>query len=381
MKRFFCLLSFLAAFCALRAQEIVCGDARFDRYLSLLEGKRVGIVTNHTGVVDGVHIVDTLKALGVDLRLVFAPEHGFRGTADAGEKVQTYTDPASGVRVVSLYGATRKPQQADVAQVDVILFDIQDVGTRFYTYLSTLALTMEAAAEAGKQVIVLDRPNPNGRYTDGPVMDMKYKSFVGMLPIPAVHGMTLGELARMINGEGWLAGGAKCDLRVIPCQGYRRSMKVHVAIAPSPNLPTDQAIAWYPSLCLLESAPVSIGRGTAFPFEVYGHPGFKERGFSFTPQSTPGAKHPPLEGKLCYGYDLRQVAAPERFDLSYVIDSYKQVGRDKTFFNSMLEKLSGAGYIRDMIVAGCTAEEIRACWASDVEKFCREREPYLIYPD
>lgn len=365
--------------------QIACGDERISDYLSLLTGRRVGVLTNHTGVVNGSHIVDTLIHLGVNVTTIFAPEHGFRGTKSAGENVKSSRDAYTGVEIVSLYGANRKPRANDVFKNDVILFDIQDVGLRFYTYLSTMYLMMQTCAEVGVPMIVLDRPNPNGMYVDGPILDMQYRSFVGMLPIPAVHGMTLGELARMINGEGWLEGGLKCDLTVVPCLNYSRSMRYVPEIAPSPNLPTIQSIYLYPSLCYFEATPVSVGRGTDWPFEIYGHPTM-EGDFEFIPQSREGALKPPHEGEVCKGMYLSHIPVDslvdKKIDLSYLVGAYNALGVGNDFFlSNYFEKLIGVGYVREMILSGHSAEEIEQMWAPDVKLFIQQRQKYLIYED
>ncbi len=365
---------------------VIAGDMRTDVYLPLLKGAKVGVVTNHTGIVGATHIVDTLLRWGVDVRVVFAPEHGFRGGADAGEKVAGYTDKATGLPVVSLYGASRKPKKEDIAKVDVVVFDIQDVGVRFYTYLSTMHLVMESCAENGVRFVVLDRPNPNGFYVDGPVIEQRYRSFVGMHPIPVVHGMTLGELARMINGEGWLEGGAKCDLTVVPCLNYTHRTRTEIDVAPSPNLPNLRAVYLYPSLCYFEGTPVSIGRGTAFPFQVFGHPAMKGYPFVFTPHGLPGAKNPPLKDVKCFGRDLRNEPSDDEItgygiDLGWLIEAYDATGMGDKFFTPMFEKLIGVGYVRELIREGCTAAEIRGLWHGDVEAFKTKRRPYLLYEE
>ena len=385
LKRIILLSLSLLLACGLSAQDAVVrpGDTRLGDYLPLLHGRRVGVLTNHTGVVDGRHIVDTLVASGVNITAIFAPEHGFRGTHSAGEKVISSRDAYTGIEIISLYGKSRTPRANDVFKTDVVVVDIQDVGLRYYTYLSTMYLMMQVCAEVGVPMIVLDRPNPNGMYVDGPILDMAYRSFVGMLPIPIVHGMTLGELARMINGEGWLEGGVKCDLMVVPCEGYRRSMRYEVPIAPSPNLPNAQSIALYPSLCYFEATPVSVGRGTDFPFQTFGHPRMSGD-FEFTPEARQGARRPPQEGVLCKGHDLRNIPADslltEKINLRYLIDAYNALGLGNDFFVSdLFERLVGVGYVREMILAGYTAEQIESSWEGDVERFLEQRKPYLIY--
>lgn len=384
------IITLLLTIFSLNAQsentEIIPADRRLPEYIHLLEGRRVGVLTNHTAVVDGVHLVDTLLHSGIDVKLIFAPEHGFRGTADAGEHIASSHDAYTGIEIVSLYGSSRQPKANDVFKCDVVVVDIQDVGLRFYTYLSTLYLMMQTCADVGVPLLLLDRPNPNGMYVDGPIIEEQYRSFVGMLPIPVVHGMTLGELARMINGEGWLRDGVKCPLTVVPCLGYRHSMHYELPIAPSPNLPNALSVALYPSLCYFEGTTVSVGRGTQWPFQTFGHPAMAGE-FSFTPQSRVGAKTPPHQDTLCRGVDLRQKSVEEvvkeGIDLSYIVDSYRTLTAkgEKFFLSSFFEKLIGVGYVRDMIEMNYTAEEIEAMWADDVRSFCQQREKYLIYED
>lgn len=375
----------LASLGAPAQDRIETGAEQTGRYLPLLEGRRVGIMTNHTGTVGRTHLVDTLRSLGVDIRVVFAPEHGFRGQADAGESVASYRDRKTGIDVVSVYGSTKRPPDSIMQRLDVLLFDIQDVGLRYYTYLSSMHYLMEACAANGKRLIVLDRPNPNGFYVDGPVLEAKHRSFVGMHPIPVVHGMTLGELARMIDGEGWLRDGLRCKLTVIPCRGYTHRSRYRLPTAPSPNLPNMRAVYLYPSLCFFEGTPISLGRGTDFPFQTYGHP--KLQGdFSFTPRSNAGAKNPPLKDKLCHGVDLRASPSDERIwergvDLGYVIDCYRQLNLGEKFFTPMFDRLTGTDYVRQMILQGAGADRIKARWADDVERFKQTRKPYLLYEE
>lgn len=375
----------LASLGAPAQDRIETGAEQTGRYLPLLEGRRVGIMTNHTGTVGRTHLVDTLRSLGVDIRVVFAPEHGFRGQADAGESVASYRDRKTGIDVVSVYGSTKRPPDSIMQRLDVLLFDIQDVGLRYYTYLSSMHYLMEACAANGKRLIVLDRPNPNGFYVDGPVLEAKHRSFVGMHPIPVVHGMTLGELARMIDGEGWLRDGLRCKLTVIPCRGYTHRSRYRLPTAPSPNLPNMRAVYLYPSLCLFEGTPVSLGRGTDFPFQAYGHPEL-QGDFSFTPRSNAGAKNPPLKDKLCHGVDLRTSPSDERIwergvDLGYVIDCYRQLNLGEKFFTPMFDRLTGTDYVRQMILQGAGADRIKARWADDVKRFKQTRKPYLLYEE
>lgn len=367
-------------------ESVVVGAERTQEYFPLLEGKKVGIMTNHTGLIGKSHIVDSLVMAGINLKAVFAPEHGFRGSADAGENVDSYTDTKTGLKVISVYGSSKKPKATDIKALDVLIFDIQDVGLRYYTYLSSMHYLMEACADNGKELIILDRPNPNGFYIDGPILQERFKSFVGMHPIPVVHGMTLGELAQMINGEGWLDGGKKCKLTVIKCQNYTHQTRYELPVRPSPNLPNMRSIYLYSSLCFFEGTPLSIGRGTEFPFQVYGHPDLPETGFSFTPKSTEGAKDPVLNGKKCNGVDLREAPSNEVIwangvDLSYLVESYAVLGGGEKFFLPIFNLLTGVPYVKEMIIAGATAEEIESRWTGDVEKFKLQRKPYLLYAE
>ena len=370
----------------LPAQTVKAGAELTGAYLPLIQGKRVAVMTNQTGRVGDEHLVDLLIRNNVDLVGIFSPEHGFRGTADAGEHVASSVDEKTGVPVWSLYGGGGgKPSADKMRTFDVLLFDLQDVGLRFYTYYASMARLMDACAEHNKKMIVLDRPNPNGFYVDGPILDMKHKSGVGWLPIPVVHGMTLGELALMINGEKWLPQGRICDVTVIPCENYTHQTKYELPVAPSPNLPNTQSIYLYPSTCLFEGTVMSLGRGTSFPFQAYGHPNFKGSGFSFTPRSVPGAKNPPLLNRKCYGVDLRNVSYEQiweyGFDLSYVIDAYKNLKIGDKFFTNFFEKLVGVDYIRQDIIAGKSAREIKEKWFCDVLRFKQQRRPYLLYEE
>lgn len=365
---------------------VTVGAARFDDYMPLLSGKRVALFSNHTGVVDGRHTLDHLLAHGVDVQCIFSPEHGFRGSADAGQHVSSSVDEVTGIPIASLYsGKRRGPDPKLIDSLDVIVVDIQDVGLRYYTYYVSMIELMNAAARAGKSVLILDRPNPNGMTVDGPILDMNYRSGVGRLPIPVVHGMTLGELAQMANGEGWLDNGAKVDLTVIPCKGYTHQTRYRLPIAPSPNLRTMTAIYLYPSICYFEATPVSLGRGTDTPFMIYGHPDMTNRNYSFTPRSMPGAQNPPQLGKRCRGVDLSGIsdedAIAQGINLAYLIDAYRDLNIGDKFFTSFFEKLIGRGDIRKMIENGMTADEIKATWAADVAKFRVQRRPYLLYEE
>lgn len=371
---------------ATQEAEVKVGAARAEQYIPQLKGKRVALFSNHTGMVGDRHTLDLLLENGINVVTIFSPEHGFRGTADAGEHVGSSVDEPTGVPIASLYdGGKRGPKKEVMDAIDVIVVDIQDVGLRYYTYYCTMIDLMNAAAEAGKGVMVLDRPNPNGMTVDGPILDMKYASGVGRLPIPVVHGMTLAELALMANGEGWLRNGAKAELAVVPCENYTHATRYRLPIAPSPNLRTMLSIYLYPSTCYFEATPVSLGRGTDMPFEVYGHPDMKGREFEFTPRSVAGAKNPPQLDKLCHGVDLRTVGEEEAIamglNLEYVIDAYRDLGLGDEFFSSFFEKLIGRGDIRGMIEKGMSADEIKATWADDVARFREQRRPYLLYPE
>ena len=359
------------------------GAERAELYLPMLEGKRVAILANHTSIVGKEHLVDMLCRKSVNVVAIFSPEHGFRGKADAGERVANAVDEQTGIPIRSLYdGSKKRPSDEVMQSFDLLVVDMQDVGLRFYTYYITMLRMMEACAEFGLHVIVLDRPNPNGMYVDGPILDMRYKSGVGALPIPVVHGLTMGEIARMAIGEGWAS---KVELTVIPVEGYTRNMRYVLPVAPSPNLRTQHAIYLYPAVCLFEGTIVSLGRGTDAPFEMYGHPAMSDCSFKFTPRSVAGAKNPPLLDQECRGVDLRKVdcesVISEGFTLKYVIDAYRRTGsRGEEFFNTpFFEKLVGVDYVRQMIIEGRTEAEIRARWAEDVARFCEQRKPYLLY--
>lgn len=381
------MLAAIMLFPAVVHADVTVGAARTDRYVARLKGKRVALFSNHTGIVDGRHTLDIMLDNGINVVTLFSPEHGFRGTADAGEHVGNSIDEPTGIPIASLYGGKgkRMPSKEIMDGLDVIVVDIQDVGLRFYTYYCTMIDLMNAAKAYGKEVLVLDRPNPNGMYVDGPILDMKYSSGVGRLPIPVVHGMTLGELARMANGEGWLADGGKVKLEVVPCDGYTHQTRYMLPVAPSPNLKSMLAIYLYPSMCYFEATPVSLGRGTDSPFEIYGHPDMKGRAFDFTPRSVPGAKNPPQLDKLCHGVDLRSMpeseAIAQGINLEYIIDAYRDLGMGDAFFRSFFELLIGRGDIRGMIEEGKSAAEIKATWAGDVERFKQQRRPYLLYAE
>ncbi len=356
-------------------------------YLPRLTGKRLGLVVNQTSTVGQTHLVDTLLALGMDVLRIFAPEHGFRGEADAGATITDGTDTRTGLPIKSLYGSNKKPSREDLMDLDVIVFDIQDVGARFYTYISTLHYVMESAARYGKKVVVLDRPNPNGQLIDGPVRQPGYESFVGLDPIPVAHGLTVGEYARMVNGEGWLGEGLVCELEVIPCPGYTHNAVYELPVAPSPNLPNQRSIYLYPSLCFFEGTALSVGRGTDRQFQLYGHPQLTAAPDSFTPRPGPGAADPKLNGELCHGVDLSQQPATtfraRQLDLAPLLTTYRDLtAQGVPFFTrpNFFDLLAGSDRLRTMIEAGKSGVEIRASWAEELVTYRRLREQYLLYP-
>ena len=358
---------------------------RPDAYLPLLRGKKVGLVVNQTSILtqkENIHLVDFLLKEGIKVQKVFVPEHGFRGDADAGELVKSDTDKNTGLPLVSLYGDHKKPAETALADVDVVIFDLQDVGLRFYTYISTLHYLMEACAENNKSLIIFDRPNPNGDYIDGPILEKEYSSFVGMHPIPVVHGLTVGELAQMINGEGWLKNGVQANIQVIKAENWDHSMAYSLPVKPSPNLPNDIAIRLYPSLCFFEGTDISVGRGTYFPFQVFGAPNKKLGNFTFTPKSIQGmSKNPPHENKLCYGRDLRNEPLSHRFTLAYLLEMYEKTGKGAAFFNNFFNKLAGTDQLQKDIIAGKSEAEIRESWQTGLEAYRQMREKYLLYND
>lgn len=387
MKKFLMLALMVFLGLSVYAHGVKTGAESVNEYLPLLKGKKVAVLTNQTGIIGKTHLVDSLVSLKVNIVAILSPEHGFRGDADAGEHVASSVDQKTGIPIKSLYdGNTGKPSANLMKQIDVLVYDLQDVGVRFYTYLTTMARMMEACAENNVKMIVLDRPNPIGFYVDGPILDMNFKSGVGWLPIPTVHGMTLGELAGMINGEKWLPNGIQCDVTVIKCKNYTHATLYELPVKPSPNLPNMRSIYLYPSTCYFEATPVSLGRGTDYPFQVYGHPNMKGYDFKFTPRSVPGAKFPPQLNNECYGVDLSKEPSIEEINkaginLEYVIDAYNNLNLDDHFFRSFFERLIGRDYVRKMIKDGKSAAEIKAMWADDVEKFKKQRKPYLLYPE
>ncbi len=369
-------------------ERIITGAERFDQYLPLLRGKNVALVVNHSSMVGQTHLADTLHRLGICISVIFAPEHGFRGDADAGEHIVDGYDLRTGAPIVSLYGKRRKPKPEDLEGTDVLIFDIQDVGARFYTYISTLFYAMEACAEQNKQVIVLDRPNPNGHYVDGPVLDSRLTSFIGIAPIPIVHGCTVGELARLFVGEFWIYRPEQLQLTVVPCLNYTHSKRFTPPIAPSPNLPTERSILLYPSLCLFEGSTCSVGRGTETPFELVGHPDFPCDTFSFVPQPNKGNKNPLFAGNFCGGMDFREVPvdsirAEKKLNIRYLLDFYQEFPNKEQFFREDLffDLLAGNRQLRHQIMEGKSEAEIRASWEEDLNLYRSIRKKYLIYPE
>jgi uncharacterized protein YbbC (DUF1343 family) len=367
--------------------RIIPGAERTDVYLPLISGKKVAITANQTSRIGQVHLLDSLISMRVDVVKVFCPEHGFRGDIDDGAMVMDEIDSKTGIPVRSLYQEKLKPDQDDLKDIDIVIFDIQDVGVRFYTFISTLHYVMQACAENNIRLILLDRPDPNGFYIDGPLLEPEFISFVGMHEVPVVYGMTIGEYAQMINGEGWLGARLKCDLTVVSCRNYDHRSMYELPVRPSPNLPTMNSIFLYPSLCFFEGTIFSVGRGTDFPFEVFGHPGLTGCDFSFIPEPKPGADtNPVLKGQKCYGIDLRPFRdagyeRPARIDLQWVLFAYSQFPDKNNFFTDYFEKLAGTSNLRKQIIMGLTEEEIRASWKQDLEKFQGTRKKYLLYQD
>jgi uncharacterized protein YbbC (DUF1343 family) len=356
------------------------GAENYEDYLPILRNKRIGIVTNPTGIVENKkHLVDFLLENKVDLQKIYAPEHGFRGTADAGEVIKDGKDIKTNLPIISLYGSNKKPKPEQLAAIDVVIFDIQDVGARFYTYISTLHYVMEACAENNIELLVLDRPNPNGSIVDGPVLEIEHKSFVGMHPIPVLHGMTIGEYAKMINGEKWLANSVACNLTVIPCANYKRDMPYSLPVKPSPNLPNDQSINLYASLCFFEGTNVSVGRGTEKQFQIYGSPFLLKTEFSFMPQPNFGAKEPMHKDILCYGEDLSKIKKVNRLELKWLIKAYANTSDKTVFFNDFFTKLAGTKKLQEQIIEGVSEKEIRKSWEADLNTFKEMRKKYLIY--
>ena len=380
---------------------IIVGANQIENYFNILKGKKVGIVANQTSVVvdslmtffenpiqikkgvnkEEYHLVDFLVALNVDVKKVFAPEHGFRGKADAGEVVKDGVDTKTGLPIISLYGKNKKPSKEQLENIDLMIFDIQDVGARFYTYISTLHYMMEACAENNIPLLILDRPNPNGHYIDGPLLEMQHKSFVGMHPVPVVHGMTIGEYAQMINGEGWLDNNIKCDITIVKLKNYTHQSQYSLPIKPSPNLPNDVAINLYPSLCFFEGTPWSAGRGTEMQFQVFGAPNSPSEyyPFTFTPKANEGAKYPKFKNELCHGKDLRNYKRLHKLNLEWLIAAYTATEKQKDFFNPFFTKLAGTTKLQEQIEKGYTYREIRKTWLKDLESYDKMRKKYMLY--
>ncbi len=364
------------------ASALRVGAERLDLYLPLLQGRRVGLLVNQSARVGQAHLVDTLLALGVNLVRVFAPEHGFRGDKDPGALFDNETDPRTGLPIVALYGDNKKPRPDQLADLDLLVFDIQDVGVRFFTFISSMHLAMQACAQSGKPFVVLDRPNPLGDYVDGPLRQPGFESFVGMHPIPVVHGLTVGELARMIVGEGWLGQGLDCALEVVPCQGYTHATRYPLPVKPSPNLPNDLAVRLYPSLCFFEATQVSVGRGTEFPFQAIGYPKEGLGPFSFIPRDMPGMQMDPIqEGQTCHGLDLRQQGLDHRFSLAYFIEFHRALGPGMVSRREWFNLLAGTDKLLPLVEAGKSEEEIRASWQDELREYKQTRKKYLLYPD
>ncbi len=383
--------------------EIKVGASSYESYLHELRDKKVGIVTNQSGIVtifgvndtiandkgeiigvqhsetETISIVDLLYNRTINLQKIFAPEHGFRGTADAGEHVVDGKDIETGLPIISLYGDNKKPKPEQLAGIDIMVFDLQDVGARFYTYISTLHYVMEACAENNISLMILDRPNPNGGIVDGPILEKEFTSFVGMHPIPILHGMTIGEYAKMINGEKWLKNGIQCKLTVIPCLSYNRKMHYSLPVKPSPNLPNDQSVNLYASLCLFEGTNVSVGRGTEKQFQVYGSPFLPKNNFSFTPIPNSGAKEPTYKNQVCYGEDLTTIPKINKLELKWIIKAYNETQDKSTFFNPFFTKLAGTKTLQQQIEAGLSEKEIRKTWEKGLKDFMKMRKKYLIY--
>lgn len=375
------MVSFTSASCQ---KQITISAANVDAYIPLLKEKKVGIVAHQASVISSakntIHLVDLLRKKNISIQKIFAPEHGFRGTADAGEKIENQIDSKTQLPIISLYGKNRKPSKEQLKGIEIMVFDLQDVGVRFYTYLSTLHNVMEACAENNIPLIVLDRPNPNAHYIDGPVLNIEHKSFVGMHPVPIVYGMTIGEYAQMINGEKWLANSIKCDLTIIPLKNYTHQTTYELTIRPSPNLPNKQSIALYPSLCLLEPTRVSIGRGTDLQFQVYGHPGFPKTDFSYVPKSNFGSKNPKHKGQICYGENLTTINPPSKIELKWLMNAYSDFPEKDSFFLKGFERISGISNLKKQLIDGASEKTIRNSWTDGLNKFKKTRIKYLLYP-
>jgi uncharacterized protein YbbC (DUF1343 family) len=365
---------------------VMTGAEQTGLYLPMIKAKAVGLVANHTSLIAGRHMVDSLLALQVNLKKIFAPEHGFRGDAGAGDLIDHSVDLKTGTPVISLYGSRKKPSKHDLQDIEIMVYDIQDVGVRFYTYISTLHYVMEACAENNIPLIILDRPNPLGFYVDGPVLETTFRSFVGMHPIPVVYGMTVGELAQMINGEGWLSNKRSCQLTIIPCNNYNHALYYELPTDPSPNLNSMQAVYLYPSLCFFEGTIMSVGRGTPFPFRVAGHPEYPDTSFSFVPHATIANNKPLFAGLRCYGINLQyldvvNLQQMRELNLEWLINAYKAMGRNEVFFTEYINKLAGTDSFSKQIIDGWTEEEMRQSWQTELQSFMNKRKRYLLYDD
>lgn len=364
----------------LEDKNIKTGADNYIEYLPLLENKKIGVITNQSGILtNGTHLVDFLLSKNIKIQTIFAPEHGFRGTADAGEVIKDGKDIKTGLPIVSLYGNNKKPKKEQLKGIDILIFDLQDVGARFYTYISSLHYVMEACAENKIQLIVLDRPNPNGNIVDGPILEEEHHSFVGMHKIPVLHGMTIAEYAKMINGEKWLKNRIQCELKTISCTNYNRNMSYDLLVKPSPNLPNSQSINLYTSLCFFEGTNVSVGRGTNNQFQIYGSPYLPKSNFNFTPKPNEGAKDPMYNGKTCYGEDLTKIEKINQLELKWLIKAYNQTSDKSKFFNSFFTKLAGTKKLQEQIEKGISEKEIRKTWEKDINSFKKMRALYLIY--
>jgi len=382
-----CPVALICTHSQAQARKIIPAAECTERYLDLLEGKSIGVVTNHTGMIGNRHLVDSLTALNIHVLKIFSPEHGFRGDTEDGSSVNDGTDPVTGIPVYSLYGAKKKPSAVDLEGIDLMVFDLQDVGVRCFTYLSTLHYVMEACAENSIDLLVLDRPNPNGFYVDGPVLEKENASFIGMHPVPLVYGMTIGEYAQMINGEGWLADSARCTLTVIPCQNYTHRSFYELPVQPSPNLPNMVSVYLYPSLCLFEGTVMSVGRGTDMPFQLFGHPSITSFPYEFTPVSKPGAStDPPYKDQVCRGVDLSGVPVSflrnnAQIILDWLMEAYRNYEPAEQFFIPYFTKIAGTSVLRQQIVEGKDAYQIRYSWQEAIREFEKTRKKYLLYPD
>ena len=379
-----CLL-FLIINAEAQTKKIITGAERTEVYLPWIKDKNIAVVVNHTSMIGKTHIVDSLLNIGIKIKTIFSPEHGFKGKADAGFLVNNNTDEDTGIKIISLYGSHKKPTKDDLKDISAVIFDIQDAGVRFYTYISTMTYVMEACAENNILFIILDRPNPNGFYVDGPVLDKKFKSFVGLHPVPVVYGMTIAEYALMVNNEGWLKNNVKCKIKYVKLLNYTHSSLYQLPVKPSPNLPNMKSVYLYPSLCFFEGTIISVGRGTKTPFQIIGHPDYKDKNFSFTPVSIPGAsKYPKYENIKCYGLDLSNsdsmILKSKKINLSWLINMYNNFKYDD-FFNNYFDKLAGNSNLRHQIINSSSEKAIRKSWKKDIKKFMKIRKKYLLYED